>query len=155
AAAAAAASAFLPSFPSTPRTKIAISDGSSIRTTFVDESETESIERTRSINVSVVSLFAIDGLLKGEIYVRNLAYEKKVVIRYTVDGWSTYSEIEAAFSRNVEEDIDAFDFSLTFPIEDVSGCELCVSYSVNDSVFWDNNEDTNYRLEYDENEKKK
>ncbi|GMS86194.1 hypothetical protein PENTCL1PPCAC_8369, partial [Pristionchus entomophagus] len=116
--------------------------------TFVDESETVSIERTRSTNVSVVSLFAIDGLMKGEIYVRNLAYEKKVMIRYTVNGWSTYSEIEAAFTRNVEEDIDAFDFTLTSPREEVAGCELCVCYSVNDSVFWDNNEGANYRLEY-------
>ncbi|GMS86574.1 hypothetical protein PENTCL1PPCAC_8749 [Pristionchus entomophagus] len=150
-----APSAYLPSFTGIGRTRALFSPKKSTGTAFIQRSDSESIEKARSANVTIVSLRASDvGLVTGEIYVRNLAYEKKVTVRYTMDGWATHSEMPAVFSRNVDEEIDAFGFILALPKQNSGKCELCVCYSVADAELWDNNEGANYALDQAASEKK-
>ncbi|GMR30831.1 hypothetical protein PMAYCL1PPCAC_01026 [Pristionchus mayeri] len=53
----------------------------------------------------------------------------------------------ANYSGN--DDIDAFSFVLALPHQSsFSRCEMCISYSVSEGIFWDNNGGANYLLEW-------
>ncbi|GMT24910.1 hypothetical protein PFISCL1PPCAC_16207, partial [Pristionchus fissidentatus] len=127
-------------------------------TNFVYRSESESISRTRLGHVNIASLRTTHaGHLTGQINVLNLAYDKKIVLRYTVDGWLTSGELAASFSHKLfgNEDIDAFSFVLALPQQSSSSlCEMCISYTVSDRLYWDNNGGANYRLEWVAKEEK-
>ncbi|KAF8374626.1 hypothetical protein PRIPAC_81055 [Pristionchus pacificus] len=126
-------------------------------TNFVYRSESESISRTRLAHVNISSLRTTHaGHLTGQINVLNLAYDKKITIRYTMDGWLTHFELSASFSHKLfgNEDIDAFSFVLAIPHQSSTRCEMCVSYTVSDGIFWDNNGGANYLLEWVAREEK-
>lgn len=85
----------------------------------------------------------------GAIAVRNLAYDKEVFVRITLDLWKTSKDIHASFvQQERNETVDRFFFMN--PLEDyefseiTTSLEFAVCYCVDGRMFWDNNNGKNY-----------
>ncbi|KID75006.1 Protein phosphatase 1 regulatory subunit 3D [Metarhizium brunneum] len=93
----------------------------------------------------------------GVVNVKNLAFEKHVTCRFTLDNWTTQSEVAADYlksiaSPDVDEDRDSFGFSI--PILDFSRLgrnrlEFCIRYRVIGLEFWDNNNCTDFMVSFE------
>ena len=89
----------------------------------------------------------IKGNIRSEVYVVNLAYEKHVKARFTLDSWQTYEEIDGKFHSNCTKDIDKFVVEIPVPKHSAVKnfkIEFAVSYTVLGDTFWDNNNGLNY-----------
>ena len=95
-------------------------------------------------------------ILKGDILVRNLAFHKLVVARFTLDYWKTTSEVVAQYKNDVPRSDAAHGcdlFTFIIELEDRVGLEnktlfFCVKYSVNGQDYWDNNNAVNYQVDF-------
>ncbi|KAG9126011.1 hypothetical protein FRC07_005230 [Ceratobasidium sp. 392] len=100
--------------------------------------------------------------LHGTILVRNVAFGKSVVVRYTTDNWETASEIMAAYSSSLPPGIipggfDSWDkFTFTIKLDDIernlpNRTLFCVvRYDAHGAgEWWDNNGGQNYRVEFE------
>ncbi|KAH3688611.1 hypothetical protein WICPIJ_000399 [Wickerhamomyces pijperi] len=97
--------------------------------------------------------------LIGFVAVKNLAYEKRVHLRYTLDNWKTIIEIEASFNNESIPRVlkragyDRFQFKidlnrLRYLIknkEDIS-LQFALRFNYDQEEVWDNNMDKNYAL---------
>lgn len=107
--------------------------------------------RTESVYLSLDK-----KMLMGSVIVRNLAFNKLVVARFTLDYWKTTSEVVAEYNNNVrqkqiEDGCDRFTFSIK--LEDQANLEnktmfFCVRYNVNGQEYWDNNNSINYQVDF-------
>lgn len=94
--------------------------------------------------------------LIGAIAVRNLAFHKLVVARFTLDYWKTTSEVVAEYNSDVRKKLahDGYDrFTFSIKLEDQGNLEnktmfFCVRYNVNGQDFWDNNNNLNYQINF-------
>ena len=104
-----------------------------------------------------------DGkILSGSILVRNLAYEKRVSVRFTFDDWETVSETFASFHEDPpdcmrlrQRQLDRFVFHI--PLEQFVGTTpigkellFCIRYQVSRQEFWDNNHGSNYSVKFEQ-----
>ena len=83
----------------------------------------------------------------GTCHVANFAFEKHVMIRYTFDNWSTFTDIDAVYCESLADStVDRFIFEFKWKNNDVDSYSLqfALRYSVNDMEFWDNNNGNNY-----------
>jgi len=92
-----------------------------------------------------------NSTLFGAIAVRNIAFQKHVKVRLTLDGWKTSFDIPAKFvQQEFNGHVDRFFFMHPMDESDFnkvsSGIEFAVCYSVNDSEHWDNNSGDNYKF---------
>lgn len=92
--------------------------------------------------------------ISGTILVKNLSYHKRVFIRQTLDKWQTYTDVEATFLNNANENVDRFGFELQFAFKLPPGTrlELAFGYEVPDGrgQYWDNNCKNNYAFWYND-----
>ena len=89
------------------------------------------------------------GNIRGKVYVANLAYEKHVKARFSLDCWRTQDEVDGEFHSNCTKDIDSFVFEIPIPKESAVKnfkVEFAVSYTVLGDTFWDNNNGFNYHV---------
>lgn len=104
--------------------------------------------------------------VRGTVRVRNLAFEKWVAVRFTLDGWKTVSEVSAEWSESLssgdgEKDqigVDRFTFSLklnellNWPrgagAHETKSMSLCLRYTAGGEEIWDNNDGNNYQLDF-------
>lgn len=106
-------------------------------------------ENLNRLNVSLETIVVRDFGVLGTVKVRNLAYHKKVTVRYTVDGWSSCRDVVGQY---VEEShagfTDTFSFEMPIPTTLLKDCKLefAICYKVLGVEFWDNNSGDNYRL---------
>lgn len=94
--------------------------------------------------------------LIGSIVVANLAFNKSVVCRFTLDYWKTTSEVNAEYISEVTPRIaepghDRFNFSIK--LSDLANLEtktlyFALKYTVNGQEFWDNNAGTNFQVDF-------
>lgn len=104
----------------------------------------------------------------GHIAVKNIAYEKSVLVRYSLDSWQTIIEQTAFYTSKSEEwlrqqgydrftfqvDADKMFDSLSLSIHteymqrepQARAFELCIRYTANRQEFWDNNGSNNYHI---------
>lgn len=111
------------------------------------------VEKLEKNSVQLGSIEIKDGVIVGEIVVKNLAYEKTVFVRYTGTRWNSFTDVYASYvSRKPEPNLpgcDAFEFQFPVPLEvHRDGCvEFAVCYEVDGMTFWDNGGDgKNYRV---------
>jgi Carbohydrate/starch-binding module (family 21) len=116
--------------------------------------ETEE-RKVMPVHVERVYLSSDNKLLMGSIAVQNLAFQKLVVARYTLDYWKTTSEVVADFNNDVRrkhnDGLDHFTFSIK--LADQAHLEnktmfFCIRYNVNGQEYWDNNHSTNYQVDF-------
>lgn len=107
-----------------------------------------------------VKLNSAGNALIGFVYVKNIAFEKKIIVRLTHDNWNSYVEIENAnyissnhifkYSDSTSNIYDKFSFIIKLDNLNIFGnkldLEFCVQYIVNDASYWDNNNDQNYKI---------
>jgi len=94
------------------------------------------------------------GSIDGVIRVANIAYDKHVSVRYTLNGWLEFTDVPAAYIHGSSSgSTDQFRFTITLPNNFGlinNAVEFSVRYEVgsgNSSVFWDSNFGANYRVE--------
>ncbi|GAA5878977.1 hypothetical protein JCM8547_008681 [Rhodosporidiobolus lusitaniae] len=91
--------------------------------------------------------------IRGVVHVQNLAFEKWVAVRFTLDNWQTVSEVSAEHHESLPGGkSDRFAFvirlqDLLARIEEKT-MFLAVRYTVGGKEIWDNNDNQNYRIEF-------
>ena len=108
-------------------------------------------ERRVSLETCLVAPDSIDGVVR----VANLAFEKHVVVRYTLNGWLTFSDVRASYVHGSSNGgTDQFRFSIALPHTfGIIGnaVEFSIKFeaggSAGDCVYWDSNYGANYRVE--------
>ena len=107
------------------------------------------------VRVERVFLSSDNKTLVGAVAVQNLAFNKQVVARFTLDYWKTTSEVVADYNHDVrrrrDDGCDRFNF--TIKLADLANLEnktmfFCIRYSVNGRDFWDNNSNVNYQVDF-------
>lgn len=84
----------------------------------------------------------------GNITVKNIGNPKVVTVRYTTDNWATYKEVNATYKSTSSDNIDDYwTFSVNLPTI-VNNVQYSISYTVNNTVYWDNNFGSNYAVTY-------
>ena len=98
--------------------------------------------------------FSSDSLIvNGCIRVKNLAFEKRLAVRFTFDWWQTTSEVTAKYVESVEGgNFDIFSFAIR--LNDIVSCIesrelfLALRYNVGGKEIWDNNGGQNYLAKF-------
>lgn len=111
---------------------------------------------TLPVRLERVFLSPDNKSLVGSVAVANLAFNKYVVARFTLDYWKTTSEVVAEFNNDVRQPkhSDGYDrFNFNIKIADQANLEaktmfFCVKYSVNGQEYWDNNNSTNFQVDF-------
>jgi hypothetical protein len=108
------------------------------------------------VRVERVFLSADNKKLVGTVAVANLAFHKTVVARFTLDYWKTTSEVLAEYNNDVrrKQHVDGYDrFNFNIKLADQANLEaktmfFCVKYAVNGVEYWDNNNSTNFQVDF-------
>uniref|UniRef100_A0A8C0G0T8 Protein phosphatase 1 regulatory subunit 3E n=1 Tax=Chelonoidis abingdonii TaxID=106734 RepID=A0A8C0G0T8_CHEAB len=85
----------------------------------------------------------------GTLRVLNLAYEKRVSVRYTWDGWASYREAPAAYagpSAGPPPGPPSYRFAFRLPLPPGGTLEFALRCHVGGQELWDNNGGQNYIL---------
>ncbi|KAF2085230.1 carbohydrate-binding module family 21 protein [Saccharata proteae CBS 121410] len=112
--------------------------------------------KTLPVRCEKIFLAPDNKTLIGQVAVANLAFNKLVVARFTLDYWKTTSEVVAEYNTDVRkkdssDGCDRFNFSIK--LADQANLEtktmlLCVRYSVNGQEYWDNNNAMNFQVDF-------
>jgi len=95
--------------------------------------------------IKLLSFTYTDTGIGGTVSVENIAYDKKVLVRSTQDGWVHTTDRPAEYSSS-QGSTDYFSFELKFDLN-LSRClEFALCYQVNKTEFWDNNSGRNYSI---------
>ncbi len=90
--------------------------------------------------------FAINATLQ------NYAYVKNVFVRYTTDGWNTYSDkalgYDLTYSNGTEKWSTEIDIRNANNNGSYDGFEYAICYQVNGQTYWANNFGANYDINY-------
>ncbi|KAM9330736.1 protein phosphatase 1 regulatory subunit 3E [Gastrophryne carolinensis] len=112
-------------------------------------------QETWDQRVCLQSMRCESCFLWGSIRVLDLAFEKRVTVRYTLDGWLSYQDTHALYAARLchggsgHPGTDLFTFRLPLPTQDqsqASSLQFAISYQVGGEEFWDNNKGRNYSL---------
>lgn len=106
-------------------------------------------QRVDRLNVCLENIVFKNCAVVGVIKVRNLAYDKRVFVRYTMDSWKSFQDVRAYYvcgSSNGWTDSFSFEITLRETLEKDCRLELAVCYEVLGAKFWDNNHGDNYRM---------
>ncbi|KAK9720615.1 hypothetical protein K7432_004025 [Basidiobolus ranarum] len=115
----------------------------------------------KPVMVEKVYLSQDKSTLLGNVMVHNLAFHKKITLRYTFDFWQSVQEVELNFKEtaiNPSESFPGVDkFQFTVDLKDKVSLKLgapkknmffAIRYQVNEQELWDNNEGVNYQVEF-------
>uniref|UniRef100_A0A0A1WXI6 Glycogen-binding subunit 76A n=1 Tax=Zeugodacus cucurbitae TaxID=28588 RepID=A0A0A1WXI6_ZEUCU len=88
----------------------------------------------------------INQTITGTVRVRNLDFNKSVHIRYSLDNWRSYADLQANYAEN---SCDGFSDKFTFflfgnSLQIGQRIEFAVRFQCKGQQFWDNNYGTNY-----------
>ncbi|NXD76088.1 PPR3D phosphatase, partial [Halcyon senegalensis] len=107
-------------------------------------------ERVRQHKVRLEWVRAEPAGLRGAVRVLNLAYEKAVSVRYTLNSWASCAEVPAAYQPAGPADGLTDRFAFLLPLGAAAAAEpaleFAVRYRVAGAEYWDNNGGANYRL---------
>jgi len=117
-------------------------------------SQEELLERVRRCRVALESC-SFDDLalaISGIVRVANIAFNKKISVRYSVDHWTTLTDIDGEYvARSNDGPTDRFSFTIILPSvkQFVIGSEVefAIHYVAGDGPsfeFWDSNHGRNY-----------
>ncbi|NXO01495.1 PR3CB phosphatase, partial [Rhinopomastus cyanomelas] len=106
--------------------------------------------RLQSNLVCLENCLIQDRALSGTVKVRNIEYEKTVVVRITFDGWKSYRDVSCQYMHSTygSADTDIFSFELTLPKPSASrrATEFCIFFQCGQKIHWDNNHGRNYKI---------
>lgn len=107
------------------------------------------LDRVRDQQVCVENAVVSDPsilAISGTVRVRNLDFNKSVHIRYTLDSWKTYADLQATYVQNSCDGFsDKFSFVLyanNLPVG--QRIEFAARFHCRGCLYWDNNNGANY-----------
>lgn len=114
------------------------------------------VRKVQPVRLEKVWLSNDQKSLIGSIAVANLAFQKLVACRFTLDYWKTTSEIAAEYVceiRGVDTSYTQDRFNFTIKLSDLANLEaktlyFCIRYTVNGQEHWDNNNGTNFQIDF-------
>jgi hypothetical protein len=115
------------------------------------------LHSSKSVFVERIFLSDNKRQLRGRIQVQNIAFHKTVTVRYTFDFWQSVSEISASYIEvgqdRKNKNLDTFVFSIDLidnSRNSINGQTMyfAVQYTVGDRVYWDNNNGSNYQVNF-------
>lgn len=104
---------------------------------------------TNNVSLENVIVKEAEQAVVGTVKVRNLAFQKEVIVRTTADEWRTHEDAFCTYVANsppahgVTVIYDTFSFRLTLPPRSRK-LEFCVCYRCGGVEYWDNNGGGNY-----------
>ncbi|THH20054.1 hypothetical protein EW146_g1240 [Bondarzewia mesenterica] len=104
------------------------------------------------IALETLELLSESSSVQGVVRVKNLAFEKWVAVRFTMDWWQTTSEVTARYVGSCEDGVDRFGF--TIKLHDMLARAeektlfLALRYTVAGREIWDNNGGKNYHVKF-------
>jgi hypothetical protein len=114
------------------------------------------LRKAQAVGLERVWLSNDQKCLAGSIAVANLAFQKNVICRFTLDYWKTMSEVVAEYVGEIQpketpQSRDRFHFAIE--LSDLANLEsktlyFCICYSVNGQDFWDNNNGINFPIDF-------
>jgi len=111
--------------------------------------------RLRAQSVLLHSLDVVGNTVNGMISVMNLTFEKRIIVKYTLNKWATEKQCEARYTKKDCDSSDRFVFQITLKEADFPQFQLnedrttmfAIRYETGDGrVYWDNNYGQDYRL---------
>ncbi|KFY09973.1 hypothetical protein V491_07858 [Pseudogymnoascus sp. VKM F-3775] len=117
---------------------------------------TETYERLQlPVRVEKVVLSPDYKELIGTVAVANLAFDKTVVVRFTLDFWKTTSVVFAEYANDArQKQYDGCDrFNFAIELADLANLNkrpmfFCIKCCVNGVEYWDNNNNYNFQVEF-------
>lgn len=107
------------------------------------------LSRLTSQRVCLESVVSSGCALHAVIRVVNVAFEKLVVLRYSMDNWRSFCDLRAVYLPGSSDSIsDRFGVDVYLTPQGDAQVQMCVRYVVGDQEFWDNNEGANYCFEF-------
>lgn len=106
-------------------------------------------EKVREVKVMLESIEADEFSLSGFVRVLNLAFEKSVSLRYSLNNWITFMDSLASYVPDSSDgDTDRFCFKVVMPTYLQSGgtLQFAIKYCVGGQEYWDNNHGNNYKV---------
>ncbi|KAK0747247.1 putative phosphatase regulatory subunit-domain-containing protein [Apiosordaria backusii] len=112
--------------------------------------------KAQTVRLERVWLSKDQKCLIGSVAVANLAFQKNVVCRFTLDYWKTTSEVAAEYIsdiRPVDTPYPQDRFNFTIKLSDLANLEsktlyFCIRFSFNGQEHWDNNGGTNFQVDF-------
>uniref|UniRef100_A0A4W6C9Y5 CBM21 domain-containing protein n=1 Tax=Lates calcarifer TaxID=8187 RepID=A0A4W6C9Y5_LATCA len=87
--------------------------------------------------------------LSGFVRVLNLAFEKSVSLRYSLNNWITFMDSLASYVPDSSDGVtDKFCFKIVMPtyLDNGGTLQFAIKYCVGGQEFWDNNNGNNYKV---------
>jgi hypothetical protein len=114
------------------------------------------IRKAQPVRLERVWLSPDQKCLIGSVVVANLAFQKHVTCRFTLDYWKTTSEVAAEYVSVAipqEGPMGHDRFNFTIKLSDLANLEaktlyFCIRYNVNGQEYWDNNGGTNFQVDF-------
>uniref|UniRef100_A0A8C5DRH2 Protein phosphatase 1 regulatory subunit n=1 Tax=Gouania willdenowi TaxID=441366 RepID=A0A8C5DRH2_GOUWI len=106
-------------------------------------------QKVREVRVMLESVEADESSLSGFVRVLNLAFEKSVSLRYSLNNWITFMDSLASYvPDSTNGATDKFRFKIVMPTFLDSGgtLQFAIKYCVGGEEFWDNNNGHNYKV---------
>lgn len=105
------------------------------------------MQRVMANKLCLENCIITDLSITGIVRVANIGYHKVVRVRYSINNWVTFYDVMASYvQKSCDGPTDRFSFTIVAPaaVGPGSRIEFCVSFTVNDTVYWDNNDGQNY-----------
>lgn len=108
----------------------------------------ESFKMTNYPKVSLPDLIQTEG----HVVVKNMSFEKRITIRYTLTEWKSFSDVDAFFVNSLDLFSDRFMFTIKIHKSLVENAaqsmkiSFAIKYEFRDQVYWDNNSGNNYEF---------
>ncbi|XP_066541382.1 protein phosphatase 1 regulatory subunit 3E [Hoplias malabaricus] len=107
------------------------------------------MKRVKELHVSLERVDADEFCLSGLVRVLNVAFEKSVLLRYTLNSWATFVDAPASYVPHSSDGFtDKFSFKIVTPTFLAAGgtLQFAIKYVVDDHEYWDNNGGDNYKV---------
>ncbi|KAI4830912.1 hypothetical protein KUCAC02_002513 [Chaenocephalus aceratus] len=105
--------------------------------------------RVREVKVLLETVETDEYNLSGVVRVLNMAFEKSVSLRYSLNNWITFMDSLASYVPNsTNGDTDKFRFKIIMPtyLDNGGTFQFAIKYCVGGQEFWDNNNGINYKV---------
>lgn len=106
-------------------------------------------QKVREVKVLLETVEADEFSLSGFVRVLNLAFEKSVSLRYSLNNWITFMDSLASYVPDSSDGVtDKFCFKVVMPtyLDNGGTFQFAIKYCVGGQEFWDNNNGNNYKV---------
>lgn len=101
----------------------------------------------KKVSLENVIVRESESIVVGTVKVRNLSFDKEVVVRVTYDKWKSQEDIQCTYSSLGGSQMaggayalfDTFSFKLTLPPSSKRSVEFCVCFRCDGQEYWDSN----------------